>query len=260
MVKPQQVVVSADGAMVLLTNGEWREVKTMAVGEFGPKWDAKSKKMISKTENISYFSRLENADKFSRSALYEGQRRGVEQAEKVVAVNDGAFWIQTFLDYLCPQAIRVIDFAHAQSYLATIGKAVHSEQTAQFQQWYAHMSHQLAHKPPQRTLSDLELLQSQHANHPLSETIEQSIAYLQRRRSMIDYAHFTKAHLPIGSGMVESGQKVVIQRRFKQAGMRWAESSLNPMLALSSRLQQNLGYQLAGYCGLSSSIQTTSTS
>lgn len=231
-VKPQQVVVSADGAMVLLTNGEWREVKTMAVGEFDTMWQAKTKKMITKTKNISYFSRLENADDFSRSALYEWQRRGVEQAEKVVAVNDGAVWIQSFLDYLCPQATRVIDFAHAQSYLATIGKAIHGQQTVQFQQWYAHMSHQLAHKPPQRTLSDLEFLQKQHANHPLSETLEHALAYLQRRREMIDYAHFTQAHLPIGSGMVESGQKVVVQRRFKQAGMRWAQSSLNPMLAL----------------------------
>lgn len=32
--------------------------------------------------------------------------------------------------------------------------------------------------------------------------------------------------------MVESGHRVVMQRRFKQAGMRWAEANLNPLLAL----------------------------
>jgi len=35
---------------------------------------------------------------------------------------------------------------------------------------------------------------------------------------------------------VESGHKVVMQKRLKQAGMRWAEASLNPMLALRTTL------------------------
>lgn len=230
--KPEQLVMSADGAMVQLTSGEWREVKTVAFGEFAAKWDAKARKVTTKTDNISYFSRLETAETFERSALYEWQRRGGAKAKKVVAVNDGALWIQAFIDYHCPQAIRVLDFAHGQSYLATIGRALYGAETAEFRQWYAKMSQQLGHKPPQRTLSDLAFLQQQHQDHPLIEEIEQAINYLQRRRDMIDYPHFRKAHLPIGSGIVESGQKVVVQRRFKQAGMRWAESSLNPMLAL----------------------------
>ena len=36
--------------------------------------------------------------------------------------------------------------------------------------------------------------------------------------------------------MVESGHKVVMQRRMKQAGMRWADENLNPMLALRMAL------------------------
>ena len=49
---------------------------------------------------------------------------------------------------------------------------------------------------------------------------------------MIDYPHFRRQQIPIGSGNVESGHKVVMQKRMKQAGMRWAEESINPMLAL----------------------------
>jgi hypothetical protein len=66
--------------------------------------------------------------------------------------------------------------------------------------------------------------------------IEQAFRYLERREAMMDYAHFQKNRLPIGSGMVESGHKVVMQKRMKQAGMRWAETSLNPMLALRAAL------------------------
>ena len=48
----------------------------------------------------------------------------------------------------------------------------------------------------------------------------------------IDYAHFRRQGLPIGSGMVESGHKRVVQARLKGAGMHWARSSVDPMLAL----------------------------
>jgi hypothetical protein len=49
---------------------------------------------------------------------------------------------------------------------------------------------------------------------------------------MIDYPRFRRQQIPIGSGNVESAHKVVMQQRMKQAGMRWAEENLNPMLAL----------------------------
>ena len=94
------------------------------------------------------------------------------------------------------------------------------------------MSKQLGTKPPQRTLSELHFLQQQHQNHPEIARIEQAIGYLKKRKEMIDYPHFRKKQIPIGSGIVESGHKVVMQRRMKQAGMRWAEANLNPMLAL----------------------------
>lgn len=230
--QPEQMVMCTDGAMVQLTSGEWREVKTVTFGEFRPHWDAKQRKVVTKTEQISYFSRVETADDFSRSALVELHRRGGEKAHTVVAVQDGALWIQSFIDYHCPRAVRVIDFAHAQEYVATVGRAIHGAETDAFQQWYARMSKQLGHQPPQRTVNELWLLYRQHPDHPEGEAIELAIRYLEKRLTMIDYPHFRRQQIPIGSGNVESGHKVVMQQRMKQAGMRWAEENLNPMLAL----------------------------
>lgn len=228
----ERLVMCADGAMVQVRNGEWREVKTVAFGEFEAIWDAKKKQVLTKTENISYFSRVDKADSFAEMALTEWHHRGGDKAKQVVAVNDGALWIQAFIDYHCPQATRVIDFAHAQAYLATIGKALYGAETEAFQQWYARMSRQLGQKPPQRTLNELRFLQATHQDHPDSAEIEQAVRYLERRQEMIDYPHFRNKGVPIGSGIVESGHKVVMQRRMKQAGMRWADDNLNPMLAL----------------------------
>lgn len=230
--RPKQLVMCTDGAMVQVSSGEWREVKTVTFGEFRPHWPAKGDKVVTKTEQISYFSRVETAEDFNHSALVEWHRRGGENAHKMVAVQDGALWIQSFVDYHCPQAIRVLDFAHALQHVATVGRVIHGADTEAFQQWYGHMSKQLGRQPPRRTINELRLLQRQHPDHPEGEAIDLAIRYLEKRLSMIDYPHFRRQQIPMGSGNVESGHKVVMQRRMKQAGMRWAEESLNPMLAL----------------------------
>jgi hypothetical protein len=230
--EPEQLVMCTDGAMVQLTSGEWREVKTVTFGEFHSHWDAKQRQVVTQTEQISYFSRAESAEAFNRSALVEWHRRGGENAHTVVAVQDGALWIQSFIDYHCPQAVRVIDFAHALEYVATVGRVIYGAETTAFQQWFARMSKQLGRHPPQRTLNELQLLQRQHPDHPQAGEIEAAIRYLAKRLPMIDYPHFRRRQIPIGSGIVESGHKVVMQQRMKQAGMRWAEENLNPMLAL----------------------------
>jgi hypothetical protein len=234
--RPKQLVMSTDGAFVQLISGEWREVKTVTFGEFESQWDPKSKKIVVKTNQLSYFSRVESAERFSRSALYEWHQRGGENAQRVVAVNDGALWIQSFIDYHCPDAVRVIDFAHAQSYLAAVGKAIYGPETDAFKNWYVAASKQLGKRPPRRTIADLRLLQAQHDPSGENAEIEQAIRYLEARLEMIDYPHFRRHQVPIGSGIAESGNKVVMQRRMKQAGMRWKETSLNPMLALRNLL------------------------
>lgn len=234
--QPEQLVMCTDGAMVQVTSGEWREVKTVSFGEFQPYWDAKQGQVVTQTNQISYFSRVEPAEKFSRSALVEWHRRGGENAHTVVAVQDGAHWIQSFIDYHCPQATRVIDFAHAQEYVATVGRAIYGAESDAFKQWYARLSRLLGSQPPQRTVNELRFLQRQHPEHPEEEVIEAAIRYLEKRLAMIDYPHFRRRQIPIGSGIVESGHKVVMQKRMKQAGMRWAEENLNPMLALRTAL------------------------
>ena len=59
--QPEQMVMSTDGAMVLTTGGEWREVKLMTLGEFDTIWDDKKKSVTTRTRDISYFTRLAEA-------------------------------------------------------------------------------------------------------------------------------------------------------------------------------------------------------
>jgi hypothetical protein len=71
---------------------------------------------------------------------------------------------------------------------------------------------------------------------PLPEKVWPVVHYLLTHRHRIHYQQFRQAGYPIGSGVVESGGKVVMQERMKQAGMRWSRTNAQAMLALRSIL------------------------
>ena len=231
-IAPQQVLVSSDGANIRLTNGEWREVKTVVIGEFKSQWNKKASKTEVKTSNLSYFSRSYRVREFEQYALPELYERGVFNADKVVTVNDGAEWIQSFVDYHIPQATRILDFRHALDHILAAGQAVLGERTERTQQWFSTMAHQLKHKPPQHTIAALCLLKSQATSEEQVAIIDKERRYLQKRAALIDYPHFQNKGYPIGSGSVESSHKLVVHSRMKQAGMRWADHNIDPLLAL----------------------------
>lgn len=79
------------------------------VGEVAAPTEHKGEQVVT-THTLSYFSRLTDADSFQRLTLAELYRRRVETAAHVAAVNDGAEWIQGFLDFHCPDATRILLF------------------------------------------------------------------------------------------------------------------------------------------------------
>lgn len=52
----------------------------------------------------------------------------------------------------------------------------------------------------------------------------------------MDYPEFQAQGLPIGSGMVESGNKLVVEVRLKGAGMHWERANVDPMLGLRNMI------------------------
>lgn len=214
--------VSVDGSMLPMVGGDWREARLAAIGVVRP--DATDPSTV-RTTHLSYTAALCSAEAFGREALPEVVRRGLDQAPRVVAVSDGAPWIQTWLDYHCPRAVRILDFPHAVSYLAAAAQATFGPGTGQTSEWMSQTQHELRHGDPDQVLAVLAAL-------PQSEERDTALRYLRERRPMIDYAAFREAGYPIGSGCVESGHKTVLQARLKRGGMHWHPDVLPAMIAL----------------------------
>ncbi|MDQ5853690.1 MAG: ISKra4 family transposase [Chloroflexota bacterium] len=235
---PERLVLSADGAMVPLRRGEWSEVKTLVIGESGA---------AGEVEHLSYFSRLTDAATFGEAAVVETHSRGVAVAKEVAAVVDGAEWLQGFLDLHCPSAVRILDFPHALEHLNKVGQAVFGAGTAEASTWLAAQRHALRHEGPDevmRTLTSLLLTAGEAvAGQETSEAApdpeqkerapgQEDVEYLSKRVGQMQYPAYEAAGWPLGSGVVESANKVVVEARLKGAGMRWERSNVNPMLAL----------------------------
>ena len=224
--------LSADGAMVPIVHGQWAEVRTLVIGEVQPRVEERGEWVVH-TRNLSYFSRKVSAEEFARLALVETQRRGVENAKEVAAVMDGSDWLQGFTDYHCPNAVRILDFPHAGEHISPIGDFLWGEGTPEMRQWVSERLHQLKHEGPTGLLAELHTLQKEH---PDEKIVSGNLMYLEKRENQMQYPQFQAQGWPIGSGIVESGNKLVVEVRLKGSGMHWAEPNVNPMLALRNIL------------------------
>lgn len=237
---PSVQLLSVDGAMVPLIHKEWAEAKTLAIGRVNPPVMEKGEVVVHSSE-LSYFSRLTDAENFARLALVETHRRGTETAGTVCAVNDGAEWEQRFINQHREDAVRILDFPHAAGYLTQAAQAVWGEGSPCAAEWLHQTVHELKHGSADtvlQSLRDLRVEVAGRAEEPSagSETLAGSLAYLEKRRPQLAYADFQAAGYPIGSGSVESANKLVVEARLKGAGMHWARPHVDPMLALRTVL------------------------
>lgn len=221
-----RMAISADGAMVPLTGGEWAEVRTLAIGEV-PAGPADPEKVH--VRDLSYFSRLTDAAHFTDLAEVETRRRHLLQAKEVCAVLDGADWLQAFVDIHRQDAVRILDFPHAAEHLGKLLEALSGGEKAFPARRLERCLHILKHRGPDPLVRLADRLTEGESNR---EEVREHLSYLRKRLALMRYPLFRRAGWPIGSGMVESANKLVVEARLKGSGMRWERTNVNPMLTL----------------------------
>jgi hypothetical protein len=247
---PAVQLLSVDGAMVPLVGKRWSEVKTLVIGRVGePK--LRGGELEVHTEELSYFSRMTDHATFGRLATVETYRRGTPTATVVCAVNDGAGWEQGFVDLQRPDAVRILDFGHSAEHLAEVSQALYGIGTLEAQAWLKAECHELRHGDSEKVLGDLRALidgsvgiadipadpvvpvgQPAGLSPEVREVVRANLEYFEKRKEQIRYSEFERLGYPIGSGAVESGNKLVVEARLKGSGMHWADQNVDPMVAL----------------------------
>ncbi len=225
---PERCVISPDGAMVSLVHKQWVETRTVAIGEPQEKLNAQGEREIH-VGNLSYFSRLADASMFTRLASVEIRRRKIAQAKEVCAVMDGADWCQMFAEKHRPDAVRILDFPHAAEHITELLEALENAAMHFPEDLFERSLHILKHRGPRPLLRIADRIESSIAER---KGVNTHLDYLRKRESLMPYPQFRRDGWPIGSGMVESAQKNVVEARLKGTGMHWQRKNVNPMLAL----------------------------
>jgi hypothetical protein len=116
----------------------------------------------------------------------------------------------------------VLDYYHACEYVSKLAETLFGE-GREAQAWAAKMRHWLKHKPKgiHRVLHSAAALRQRRGLAGPASAFNKAYRYLSRRIAHLDYHGYRKAHLPIGSGVIEASCKTVFTQRMKQSGMSW---------------------------------------
>jgi hypothetical protein len=235
---PGLLVLEADGAMILFTDG-WHEVKLgMVAGWDGDRLVAPS--YVAARESAAAFGPRLAAEAARRGALaierWEGgvTRRGLAILRPALILADGAVWIWNLADEYVDQRIEVSDFYHAAEHLAAAAAACFPD-PAVASAWVDARTGELLTLGPLPVLAAFDRLTPPTPHAAETRRIER--AYFASRVDRMDYPSLRLDGLPIGSGAIESAADHVVQRRMKRAGMRWSALGGDAMLALRARLR-----------------------
>jgi hypothetical protein len=235
------LALGADGVMVPFrpeagtSQGKtrWREIKVGVLARLG-QHRTRTGRVVIRLVQRRLVAVLGDIDALTPRLWCEALRQGISSAPQVVWLSDGGrgLW-RLFEECFARQATGVLDFYHAAQHLWKAAAAWLDGRTTQARRWFTWARHRLRHGMPDGVLADLEdAVDVEGLPATTRDTLQTVYAYLERHREHINYAAYKALGLPLGSGMVESACKWLIQQRFKGVGMRWSADGFNHLLHL----------------------------
>ena len=211
----------------------WREVKVGVLARLGERV-TKAGQGVPHLTQRRLVAVLGDVDAFSARLWLAAVQQGVLSSQRVVWLSDGGrgFW-RLFDERFAKYATGVLDFYHVAQNLWKGSKAWLDGRTQRSRDWFTKARRRLRRGKANKVMADIEAALALEGLPPSAyQSLTNLYNYLDKHRDHIDYAKFKELGLPIGSGIVESACKWLIQQRFKGVGMRWSEDGFNHLLHL----------------------------
>ncbi len=236
------LVIGADGVMVPFRPNPgtprgktgWREIKVAILARLGERLTRQGQRVtrLCQRRLVAVLGRI---DELTPRLGLEAVRQQVHTAVRVVWLSDGGPGFGTVFQrcFKGLGATAILDFYHGAQNLYKGARAWLDGRPRACQQPFVEWRHRLRHGHEQQVLAEwVALVEDPHLPDSARETLTKLYNYLKTHEDHIQYEHFKAAGLPIGSGLVESACKWLIQQRFKGVGMRWSEPGFNHLLHL----------------------------
>lgn len=215
--------------------GRWHWVYTATVFRLDQRGtDRKGRPVI--TER-GYVATRQGIEPFTQQLYAEALQRGLQQAETVLVIGDGAVWIWNLADKQFKGAAQRVDLFHVKEHLWDLASELHGRGTSEAEEWVRPYLLWLE----RRRNGALDLIDSLKElqrklgqfDHSKQEALTREIGYLTQHKDRMDYKDAKALGQPCGSGAIESTCSQY-QRRFKLTGQFWSLAGDEALLALAT--------------------------
>lgn len=165
---------------------------------------------------------------------------GAHEAAQLVIVADGAVWIWDRVDELVrevgikPDRVnQVLDFYHATEHLGKIAKLRTSWSDKTRRSWIRKVKALLWQGKVEDVVAECFLL----CRGRRSKKIEAMLNYIVRNVDRLNYPLFRKLKIPLGSGVIESAVRRVVNLRLKGPGIIWIEENAERVLHMRAQMK-----------------------
>jgi len=237
------MIVMLDGTMLRSRGADWGLKPASAAGERVVWHELKAGLVIRVYEALSgkrpkvekyYVSDAGGPDAIGKKIYAEALRRGLEQAQRVYVIADGAAWIWGLAAEHFPGSIETLDFYHASEHLWAVGRMLCKDNDEEAKEWVSPLLSTLKNHGGKELLPVLEevLKTSEEAlSAEQVKALNREVAYFRNHADRLDYPEAKRLGMPLGSGSMESACSQ-IQNRFKRTGQFWSKPGERKLLAL----------------------------
>jgi len=224
----ERLYVLQDGGMVPMRQG-WRETK-VGVCFREENHLAGTQTHRGSVSEARYTAALGNQEEFKAQLAAALEVENAVKAALVVWLADGAPGNWLLARALAPEATQVLDWYHAVEHAMTCAKLLLGE--AGLPSWQRRIEALLLGGDPDALRAELEACLPLASTAQHKEALKDLLRYYSANRDRMAYADFKAKGLLIGSGIVESAHRHVIQTRMKKAGQHWSERGARQMARL----------------------------
>lgn len=212
----------------------WCEPKLLAIYVVGP--DGK----VCQEFKPIYDGTLGDADAVFDMLVGYLRALGAHQASQLVLVGDGAHWIWNRAERLRQQVgipaermVQIIDWYHAVGHLHSIADAPANWSEKRRKRWVRKAKKFLW----QGHIESLLLFIDKLAVGRRAKAVNEHRDYFADNASRMQYTTFKQVGLPIGSGIIESAVRRIVNMRLKSPAKFWQDDNAEHMLLLRSYLK-----------------------
>lgn len=222
------------------TGSRWREEKVLTVSSYLPgdgKDPAEGGRAPQKLVT-SHVATAQSVKSFGPLARVEAERRGLRQAEQVIALGDGGNWIDPLLTAYFHVLARIIDWFHASEHLWDCAKAAYGAGTAEAAHWAERLEALLWDGKVKRVIEELSAQaqklgppgESDAAGNP-RRVLANNVAYFTTHQDHMNYPAYRRRGWPIGSGETEAAVKQ-FNKRIKGTEQFWSTDGVEAIMGL----------------------------